>query len=108
MINTLKLRIITGTALFCLLLSGCANHFWLYKVDVQQGNVVTPKMRQQLSVGMSREHVEHLLGEPVLIDTFNSDRYNYVYYFRDGKGHEVEQKLTVVFRNDAVARIFNQ
>ena len=91
-----------------MLLSGCANNFWVYKVDVQQGNIITSKMRKQLTVGMSRADVEHLLGEPVLIDTFNSDRYNYVYDFNDGKSRKSEQRLTVIFKNDAVARIFNR
>lgn len=108
MINTPKYAIITGMALFCMLLSGCANNFWVYKVDVQQGNTITSKMRQQVRPGMSRADVEQLLGEPVLVDTFNPNRYNYVYYFRDGKAHETQQKLTVLFRNDVVIRIFNR
>lgn len=108
MINTPKYAIITGMALSCLLLSGCANNFWVYKVDVQQGNSITAQMRQQIKLGMSRAEVERLMGEPVLVDTFNTDRYNYVYYFRDGKAHVTQQKLTVVFRNDTVVRIFNQ
>jgi outer membrane protein assembly factor BamE len=39
-------------------------------------------------------------------DTFHRDRWDYTYYFRQGRSRDVEQRWMVVyFENDRVARI---
>lgn len=107
MSTMLKHWIITGIVGFCLVLSGCHRSFWVYRVDVQQGNIITPKMRSQVHLGMSRSEVEHVLGHPVLVDTFNHNRYNYVYEFRPGHGCIDNYKLTILFQGNQVVRIID-
>lgn len=105
MSTMLKHWIITGFCGFCLILTGCGQHRWMYSVDVQQGNIITPKMQRQLRVGMMRDDVERVMGTPVLVDTFNNNRYNYVYEHRPSKGCMRKRCVTVYFSNNRVVRI---
>ena len=91
-----------------LLLGGCS---WLpsfpswpdhliYKVDIQQGTVITQEMAAQLRPGMTREQVRFVLGTPAIIDPFHAARWDYPYYFKPGRGPTVERRFTVYFDKD--------
>lgn len=76
-----------------------------YKMDVQQGNVVTQDMVSKLRPGMTRAQVRFVLGTPLVTNTFHPNRWDYVYQMeRRGKRIE-ERKLTVVFEGDQLARV---
>ena len=51
-----------------------------YRVLVQQGNVIEENKVDSLRIDMSKEQVIFLLGEPVLNNIFNKNRWDYVYY----------------------------
>ncbi len=75
-----------------------------YRPDVQQGNVVTREMVDQLAPGMSRDQVRFLLGTPALVSVFHQDRWDYVYLLKRGKGSELQsRRLTVFFKDNRVA-----
>jgi outer membrane protein assembly factor BamE len=75
-----------------------------YRPDVQQGNVVTKEMVDQLRESMTRDQVRFLLGTPLLTSVFHTDRWDYVYYLQRGKGDEKQLRhLVVLFRNDRLA-----
>jgi outer membrane protein assembly factor BamE len=89
------------------LVSGCA---WVppilqpYRPDIQQGNVLTKEMVDQLRPGMSREQVRFLLGTPTLTSAFHQDRWDYVYLLKRGTGGEIQQRqLTVWFKDNRMA-----
>lgn len=96
-----------------LLLAGCSSmRSWAptfiqpYRPDVQQGNVVTQEMVDQLRESMTRDQVRFLLGTPLLISIFHRERWDYVYYLQRGKGDERQlRKLTVWFKDDRLARV---
>lgn len=90
-------------ALGAVLVAGCGSI--VYKMDVQQGNVVTQEMVSKLKKGMSREQVRFALGTPLLTDPFHPDRWDYVYRFERRGRVEEQRKLTVVFENDRLARV---
>ncbi|MEE4108553.1 MAG: outer membrane protein assembly factor BamE, partial [Halieaceae bacterium] len=46
----------------------------VYKIDVEQGNLVDQKMIEQLQPGMSRRQVRFIMGSPLVEDTFNPNR----------------------------------
>lgn len=76
-----------------------------YKMDIRQGNLVTAEMRAKLKVGMSRNQVRVILGTPLVADPFHPDRWDYVYrYEHEGKLVE-QQRLTLYFNGDSLARI---
>jgi outer membrane protein assembly factor BamE len=78
----------------------------VYRIDIQQGNLLDDSDVDQVEVGMTRSQVQFLLGTPAVSDTFHRDRWDYTYYFRQGRSREVEQRWMVVyFENDRVARI---
>lgn len=83
-----------------LLLAGCAykpNFINEYKIDVQQGNVLTQDMVAQLRPGQTREQVRFILGSPLITDAFHRQRWDYVYHFRDGSTRAVQQRKFSVF-----------
>ena len=51
-----------------------------YRVLVQQGNVIDESKIDSLKINMTKEQVIFLLGEPVVNNIFNKNRWDYVYY----------------------------
>ncbi|SEP04363.1 outer membrane protein assembly factor BamE [Nitrosovibrio sp. Nv6] len=100
----MRARILTLVVL--LLLAGCSSvPSLLYKIDIQQGNVITQEMVEKLKPGMTRSQVRFALGSPMISDAFHENRWDYVYRV-DEKGQLVEQRnLTVFFEDDKLARI---
>ena len=76
-----------------------------YRIDVQQGNVLTQDMVAQLRPGLSRDQVRFILGTPMLVDMFHADRWDYVYRLQKGKTGEVETRRFSVFF-DADGRLY--
>jgi len=103
------------TALILLLLvglSGCSNFLRVYKVDIDQGNVVTKEMVERLKPGMTPGQVRYVLGTPLLTDTLNPKRWDYLYDYTPGTYARKaglpavdNRRLTVVFENGILARI---
>ena len=77
----------------------------VYKIDVEQGNIVTQEMADQLKPGMSRRQVRFILGTPLVEDTFNQDRWDYPYAKRNGQTVLDDSLLTVVFDGDALLEV---
>ena len=76
-----------------------------YKMDIRQGNYVTPEMRDKLKIGMSRQQVRYVLGTPMVSDAFHGDRWDYVYRLEQ-HGEVVEkQRLTLYFEGDKLVRM---
>jgi len=75
-----------------------------YRPDVQQGNIITRDMVDQLRPGMTRDQVRFLLGTPMLTDVFHQDRWDYPYYLRRKSGETQVRKLYVVFAEGKLAR----
>ena len=76
-----------------------------YKIDIQQGNVITQEMVDQLKPGMTREQVRYVMGTSLLEDTFDKDRWDYVYSIQPGNGQRTQTTVTVIFKDDKLASI---
>jgi outer membrane protein assembly factor BamE len=63
-----------------------------YKIDVQQGNVLTQDMVSQLKPGLTKDQVRFILGTPVLMDMFHANRWDYVYRLHKGSTGTVEMR----------------
>lgn len=85
------------------LIGGCSLH--PYQPDIQQGNLISSSAKEQIKVGMSKQQVENILGEPVLSPTADNNRRVYVYTFQHNGGEIVRKKLNVYFRNNRVSHI---
>jgi outer membrane protein assembly factor BamE len=66
-----------------------------YKLDVQQGNVVTSKMLLQLRPGMTKSQVRFIMGTPLVQDSFHGNRWDYVYQMRE-KGKITDQRRVIL------------
>lgn len=108
-----RVPIVAAGLLVASLLSACANplsrerldSFSLtYKINIQQGVVVTQEMADQLKPGMTRDQVRFVLGTPILTDPFHADRWDYPFRFQPGRGRIEERRFTVYFDGDRLAR----
>ena len=76
-----------------------------YKIDIQQGNLITPEMRENIKVGMSSAMVRSILGTPLISDPFHAKRWDYVYSLEQGGKLTGKQRLTLYFENEHLQRI---
>ena len=75
-----------------------------YRIDIQQGNFLSPEMTAQLRKGMTREQVRFVLGTPLVTDIFHADRWDYVFYRELGSGAKEQKRLSVFFEDNKLAR----
>jgi len=93
-----------GMLLLATVLSGCSSVPRIvneYKIDVQQGNVLTQEMVSQLKPGLTKDQVRFILGTPVLIDVFHPNRWDYVYRLQKGNTGAVEMRKFTAFFDDS-------
>ncbi|MCB1685186.1 MAG: outer membrane protein assembly factor BamE [Pseudomonadales bacterium] len=74
----------------------------VYKQTVQQGNVITQDMVDQLRPGMSRTQVAFIMGEPVFRSAFNDDRWDFIYTIEIPGVLNQAQRLSLFFIEDAL------
>ena len=90
----------------CALISACSykpGFINEYKIDIQQGNVLTQEMVSQLKPGQTRDQVRFLLGTPLVVDIFHQQRWDYLYRYQSGQTGKTEaRKFTVFFSNDGL------
>lgn len=104
------------TACFLLLVplvtGGCAQNVdgtWkaplVYRIDVQQGNVIDQKMIDKLKPGMDKNQVKYVMGTPLIKDPFHSNRWDYVYIMEPGRGKRKQRRITLFFEHDKLAYV---
>ncbi|MBL8511682.1 MAG: outer membrane protein assembly factor BamE [Betaproteobacteria bacterium] len=91
------------------LLPACSG-FGVYRLDIQQGNLITQEQLSKVKPGMARIDIRNLLGTPLLQDVFYGNRWDY--YFSDERGkygpfgrEKQTYKITIVFENEKVAKV---
>lgn len=92
------------------MLSSCAG-FGVYKIDIQQGNLITQEQLAKVKPGMNRIDVRNALGTPLLQDAFHANRWDY--YFSDDRatkygpfGRETQRfQVTILFVDEKVSSI---
>lgn len=78
---------------------------YVYKVDVNQGNVIDQTMIDQLRPNMTKRQVLYVMGSPMLVDFFHQNRWDYIYSSKKG-GENMEQKtVSIFFENDQIKGI---
>ena len=103
MISSRRLFFCLPAALIFGTLTGC---YPGYRMDVEQGNVVTPEQMEKLQPGMTRQESQFVLGTPLVRDPFHADRWDYVYSLRDGTtGINIQQHLSLFFEDDLLIDI---
>ena len=100
--------------LACALLGACANsdgerRFRLlpavFKFPIQQGNIVTQDMIDKLQPGMTRAQVRFVMGTPLVADTFDQNRWDYLYMLKQPSGKQLREQVTIYFEGDHLVGI---
>jgi outer membrane protein assembly factor BamE len=88
------------------LVAGCSSlHIGPHRIDVQQGNALDQENVARLKPGLNRSQVRFLLGTPLLVDPFRTDRWDYVYvYYKAGKLAE-QKHISLFFEGDTLTRM---
>ena len=89
-----------------LFLSGCSN--WIYRIDVPQGNFLDNRDVKKLRIGMTKEQVIFVLGNPVVQDSFDHDTWYYLYEMKRGmskRGEDFKRSLIIKFEDDKIASV---
>jgi len=77
----------------------------IYKLDVQQGNIITAEMLMGLKPGMTRAQVKYVLGTPLIQDSFHENRWDYIYkMIKDDRLIE-ERHVVVRFEDDELVDV---
>jgi outer membrane protein assembly factor BamE len=100
-------RRLCAGALIAALLGGCSTPRMpgIYRIDVQQGNVISQEQLAALERGMEKRKVRFILGTPLVADAFNQDRWDY-YYSLEKMGEErVQRVISVFFEGDRLVRV---
>jgi len=95
-------------SLATLLLAGCSwlNHIpFVYKPEIDQGNIIEQESVDQLRPGMTKTQVRFVMGTSMLIDIFHQDRWDYVYLSNRGGGKPAQTKLSLFFDDNRLVRI---
>lgn len=106
-LNAKRLLLPALLGAFILTAAGCGS-WWLprpHKIDIQQGNLLPPASVAQIVEGMSKSEVISLLGEPVVSNYFNRQRWDYIYSKNLSGDAPKTKRLTLMFENDRIISI---
>lgn len=101
------LKLTVAGCLFCALAS-CGSNFGfpgVYRINVEQGNVVNAEMIEKLRPGLNKRQVRYIMGTPLIEDSFHEDRWDYRYLLRNGTETIAETRLTLWFDGEELARV---
>jgi outer membrane protein assembly factor BamE len=85
--------------------NGSINLPGLYRVDVQQGNVLDQSMLDKLRPGMDKNQVEFILGTPAIVDPFHTDQWEYFFSMTEDGEDRKQRHLRVHFVDEKLAYI---
>ncbi|MEK6749833.1 MAG: outer membrane protein assembly factor BamE [Pseudomonadota bacterium] len=95
-------KLLIFNVLLASVFTACAIH----RPDVQQGNVLTKDMTEQLKPGISKRQVTFILGTPLVEDPFHTGRWDYLYLLAPGEPGMTKQfkRVTLYFKGDTLDR----
>ena len=95
-----------ATACLLVSLAACSSLEFpgVYRLPVDQGNIITSEMVDQLKVGMSRSQVEYVMGTPMVRDTFSPNRWDYIYVLAKPDEPKERHQLTAYFDGDTLVK----
>lgn len=76
----------------------------IYKIDIIQGNFVSKEMVSSLQTGMTKDQVSEILGTPLLMSIFHSDRWDYIFTIRRQGVEPQSRRFSVFFEADRLVR----
>jgi outer membrane protein assembly factor BamE len=97
----MRSALLCGVSLASLLLMSCTgileNFPGVYKIPIQQGNIVNQTMVDQIRPQMTERQVLYILGSPMLVDTFSQRRWDYLYSNQPSGEDRQQKKISILF-----------
>lgn len=78
---------------------------FVFKMTIQQGNIITEEMVDRLEPGMTKSQIRYLMGTPILTDLFHTNRWDYTYTIRRGHEKTEIKRLTLFFEDDSLVKV---
>ena len=103
--RTLLVSLFCAITLMSISACGLVGFPGIYRINVEQGNIIDQEKVDKLKIGMSRRQVRFILGTPMLEDSFNTDRCDYTHTIRNGNKSILDENLTVFFEGEKLIRI---
>ncbi len=73
----------------------------VYKLAIQQGNLIEQKDINKLRLDLSKNQVVFVMGNPVVDDAFSDDKWIYINTFLDrNKGIDSSKRLELFFEDE--------
>ena len=90
---------ITAVILLVAALTACSTFRFpgVHRITIQQGNVVTQQMIDRLKPGMTKSQVNFVLGNAVIDDPLEANRWDYLYSIQLPNGSVIRKILTLYF-----------
>jgi len=77
-----------------------------YQPDIQQGNIINNSDLREIRYGMSKQEVLFILGTPMVIDPFNTARWDYFYSKHNPRKRQTDKRLiTALFDGDKLIKL---
>lgn len=95
--------------LSCITFYGCSsvldNLPGVYSLDIQQGNVITQDMIDQLRPSMTKRQVLYIMGSSMLVDVFHPQRWDYLYSEQTSGDPRLQKRLSLFFKGDELISV---
>jgi outer membrane protein assembly factor BamE len=74
----------------------------VYKIDINQGNIIDQTMIDQIRPEMTERQVLYILGSPMLVDTLRKKRWDYLYSNQLSGEDRQQKKVSILFNEDGL------
>lgn len=75
----------------------------VHRITIQQGNVISQSMVDKLKPGMTKSQVRYVMGNPILDDNLDRNRWDYVYSIQLPNTTYIKSKLQVYFVDERLS-----
>lgn len=75
-----------------------------YSPEVVQGNFVSKEQLDYLKPGLSKNQVRNVLGTPLVMSMFHTNRWDYVFSIKRQGTEYQQRRLTLIFKGDVLER----
>ncbi len=69
----------------------------IYRVSITQGTVFKQEDINKLELGMTKDQVTYVIGQPSFENFFEKNVWNYFFQIKSGDSIELERRLKLVF-----------
>jgi outer membrane protein assembly factor BamE len=77
----------------------------VYRLEIQQGNIIDQAMVDQLRPAMNKRQVLYIMGSPMLDNVFHKNRWDYIYSDQPSGEDRVQKQISLFFENDQIVGI---